>query len=106
MCLWAEKTKYCFMNFKNLRINDMPRKNSNGDKNVKLVQFKVSRKTYEELERIKEDTGSLTVSEVIRDSLKLYTWAMGMRKNGHSLFSVPENGEGKKFEVILVGSEN
>lgn len=79
----------------------MPRKISNGNENVKLVEFNITREAYEELEKIMIQTGSLTVSEVIRDSLKLYTWAMRMSNFGHSLFSVPRNGKGKKYEVVL-----
>jgi len=68
---------------------------------VKLVQFKLSKKAYKDLEKLREETGSLTISEAIRDSIQLYTWAVDKQKRGYSLFCLPENEKDKNFEVVL-----
>lgn len=71
------------------------------DESVKLIQFKVTNKVFKELLKTKKDTGSLSISELIRDSIKLYQWAIDMKKEGYTLYSIPDSGDGNKFKIVL-----
>lgn len=76
-------------------------KNNKEKSKPRLIQFKVSPETYDELERMRIESGSLTMSEIIRASLKLYSWAFEKKKIGYTFFSMPEDGNGVKYEVII-----
>ncbi len=68
---------------------------------IHLVQFKLSEKAFNDLIELKKETGNLTISEVVRDAIKLLRWAVEMRGQGYTLFALPDNEKGKKFEVVL-----
>ncbi|RMF58247.1 MAG: hypothetical protein D6748_09250 [Calditrichaeota bacterium] len=68
---------------------------------VKLVQFKLTEQAYNDLNRLREDTGSISLSEVIRDSLYLYQWAIEMKKKGYSVYCLSDDDEAKKYEVVM-----
>ena len=67
----------------------------------KLIQFKVSNRTYDELQKLASETESSSLSETIRDSLKLYKWIIEMKKNGYKIFTMSEDGSGNNYEVVL-----
>jgi len=78
-----------------------PAKNNSKKSGVRLVQFKMRGKAHEDLEKARDATGSLTLSETIRDAIKLYTWVIEKRAQGYTLFCLPEDGKEEKYEVVL-----
>ena len=68
---------------------------------IKLVQFKVSAKMHREIEKMRKDTGCLTISEVVSDALKFYKYVVYARKKDYSVFVVPNNEKEKSFEIVI-----
>ena len=79
----------------------MNKRSSKTDSNIKLVQFKLSEKAHNELEELKVETGSLTLSEVIRDSIKLYKQTVELKKKGYSFICFPDDDNSPKYEVVI-----
>lgn len=82
------------------RMSKKAKTDSKGS-DIKLVQFKLTEQAYDNLNRLREDTGSISLSEVIRDSLYLYQWAIEMKKNGYSVYCLSDDDDAKKYEVVM-----
>ena len=69
--------------------------------NLRLVQLKLTHKAFDELSRLKEDTNAMSLTEVIRNSLAFYRWAIDQKINGGSILSKPKDNYEEIIEVVF-----
>lgn len=65
------------------------------------IQFKLTESAHAELEKLKTITGSSSYTEVLKDALAFYRWALAQKQKGERIFSIPENQDTVGTEVIL-----
>ena len=71
-----------------------------------LVQVRMSDKTIEEINRLKEETGASTKAEVIRDALALFSSVENARKTPGRIFIQSENKKPAPDKELIIPWKN
>ena len=70
----------------------------------KLIQVKMPRKTYTEIEELQAATGLTTMTEVVKFSLALFKWTVDKQKDGYEIYAIPKDdkkSKGEKIQMLL-----
>jgi hypothetical protein len=59
----------------------------------KRVQIDMSEKAFSRLERLRDESGSSTISEVIRDAIEQREAVVRLMKQGHTIYAEDEGGK-------------
>jgi len=69
-----------------------------------LVQFKLSKKTHQQLEFLKQNGDFGSISEMIRCAITLLRWVIEKQQSGFNIYAIPPKGkleEGEKIQFLL-----
>jgi hypothetical protein len=68
---------------------------------MSTIQIKFTESAHSELEKLKNSTGASSYTELFKNALALFRWAVEQKQSGNRIISISDDQNAKGIEVIL-----
>jgi len=71
------------------------------DEKNKRIQFEFSQSAYQSLLQLRSESGVKTLSDLVRNAIRLYQWYIKQKKEGYTLALVKNGKVEKEVEIMF-----